>query len=177
MIWDTSIWRLGCSNHSKIRSAQKCYPCLRYVVSPMSPGRTLKKVEPRVGVEPTTCRFLHRYHVVGFTRFIPHHTLWFCMVFGWFCSEVVHNFFGWAKRLGLLLNKLQVQGDSHAIDEDDALIQKLLVRDFGVHELLDGGARTNEFDGFGSPFGAGREFVEDGKVEELEFHVWGNPVG
>jgi hypothetical protein len=25
---------------SKIRSAQKCYLCLRYVVSPMSPGRT-----------------------------------------------------------------------------------------------------------------------------------------
>src|SRR6266404_3030342 len=40
MIWDTSIWRLGCSNPSKIRSAQKCYPCLRYELSPMSPGRT-----------------------------------------------------------------------------------------------------------------------------------------
>src|SRR5580765_8956875 len=40
MIWDTSIWRLGCSNRSKIRSAQKCYLCPRYVVSPMSPGRT-----------------------------------------------------------------------------------------------------------------------------------------
>src|SRR6266571_2830921 len=40
MIWDTSIWRLGCSNRSKIRSAQKCYLCLRYVVSPMCPGRT-----------------------------------------------------------------------------------------------------------------------------------------
>ncbi len=76
-----------------------------------------------------------------------------------------------------LLNELQVQGDAHAIDEDDALIKKLLVRDFGVHELLDRGARTNEFDGFGSAFGAGREFVEDGKVEELEFHVRGNPVG
>jgi transposase InsO family protein len=25
MIWDISIWRLGCSNHSKTRSAQKCY--------------------------------------------------------------------------------------------------------------------------------------------------------
>src|SRR5215469_1367489 len=33
MIWGTSIWRRGCSNHSKIRSAQKCYPCLRYGVS------------------------------------------------------------------------------------------------------------------------------------------------
>src|SRR6266581_7821563 len=42
MIWDTSIWRLGCSNRSKIRSAQKCYLCLRYVVSPMCPGRTRK---------------------------------------------------------------------------------------------------------------------------------------
>src|SRR5882762_6619539 len=41
MIWDTSIWKLGCSNRSKIRSAQKCYLCLRYVVSPMCPGRTV----------------------------------------------------------------------------------------------------------------------------------------
>jgi hypothetical protein len=32
MIWDTSIWRLECSNRSKIRSAQKCYPCDRYVL-------------------------------------------------------------------------------------------------------------------------------------------------
>ena len=39
-IWDTSIWRLACWNPWKIRSAQKCYLCLRYVVSPMSPGRT-----------------------------------------------------------------------------------------------------------------------------------------
>jgi len=31
MIWDTSIWRSRCSNRSKIPSAQKCYPCLRYV--------------------------------------------------------------------------------------------------------------------------------------------------
>src|SRR6266478_8729095 len=48
MIWDTSIWRLGCSNHSKIRSAQKCYPCLRYELSPMSPGRTCKKWSGRM---------------------------------------------------------------------------------------------------------------------------------
>ncbi len=40
VIWDTLIWRLGCSNHSKIRSAQKCYLSLWYVVSPMCPGRT-----------------------------------------------------------------------------------------------------------------------------------------
>jgi putative transposase len=32
MIWGTSIWRRACWNRSKIRSAQKCYPCLRYVV-------------------------------------------------------------------------------------------------------------------------------------------------
>src|ERR1700685_1779004 len=43
MIWDTSIWRLGCSNRSKIRLAQKCYLCLRYAVSPMSPGWTESK--------------------------------------------------------------------------------------------------------------------------------------
>ena len=40
MIWDTSIWRRACWNRSKIRSAQKCYLCLRYVVSPRCPGRT-----------------------------------------------------------------------------------------------------------------------------------------
>jgi len=27
MIWGTSIWRLECSNRSKIRSVQKCHPC------------------------------------------------------------------------------------------------------------------------------------------------------
>src|SRR6266481_7640054 len=54
MIWDTSIWRLGCSNHSKIRSAQKCYPCLRYELSPMSPGRTSKEVVGAKGFEPST---------------------------------------------------------------------------------------------------------------------------
>jgi peptidase E len=37
---DTATWKHECSNRSEIGSAQKCYPCLRYVVSPMSPGRT-----------------------------------------------------------------------------------------------------------------------------------------
>src|SRR5208283_5815779 len=50
MIWDTSIWRLECSNRSKIPSAQKCYLCLRYVVSPMSPGRTPQVVGGREGI-------------------------------------------------------------------------------------------------------------------------------
>jgi len=36
MIWDTSIWRLECSNHSKTRSAQNCYLCSRYILLPMS---------------------------------------------------------------------------------------------------------------------------------------------
>ena len=39
-MWGTLIWRLKRSNHSKIRSAQKRYPCDRYVVLPMSPGWT-----------------------------------------------------------------------------------------------------------------------------------------
>jgi hypothetical protein len=41
MIWDTSILRPACWNRSTTRSAQKCYPCSRYVASPMSPGRTV----------------------------------------------------------------------------------------------------------------------------------------
>src|SRR5215472_4748106 len=54
MIWDTSIWRPGCSNPSKIRSAQKCYLCLRYEVLPMCPGRTLLKMVGLGGFEPPT---------------------------------------------------------------------------------------------------------------------------
>src|SRR3989440_9339901 len=44
MIWDTSIWRLACWNPWKIPSAQKCYPCSRYILLPMSPGRALKEL-------------------------------------------------------------------------------------------------------------------------------------
>jgi DNA polymerase-3 subunit beta len=53
----------------------------------------MRKIEVRLrlGVEPAICRFHRQYHVVGFTRFIPHHTLWFCVVLGEFCSEVVHK--------------------------------------------------------------------------------------
>jgi hypothetical protein len=51
MIWDTSIWRLGYSNRSKIRSSQKCYLCLRYVVSLMCPGRTCRESR-RLGKHP-----------------------------------------------------------------------------------------------------------------------------
>ena len=43
MIWGISILRLGFSSRWKIRSARKCYLCDRYVVLPMSPGRTLEK--------------------------------------------------------------------------------------------------------------------------------------
>ncbi len=53
---------------------------------------SLINMEPRVGVGPTTCRFLYQYHVVGFTRLSPHHVSRFSTVFGRFCSEVVHKF-------------------------------------------------------------------------------------
>src|SRR6202022_926826 len=54
MIWATSIWKLEYSNRSKIHSAQKCYLCLRYVVSPMCPGRTLGIMVGAKGFEPST---------------------------------------------------------------------------------------------------------------------------
>jgi hypothetical protein len=61
MIWDTSIWRRECSNRWKTRSAQKCYPCLRYDLSPMSPGWTLMELvaacnHPNLLVLPFTVR-------------------------------------------------------------------------------------------------------------------------
>jgi len=43
MIWDTSIWRLGCSDRSKI-PGPKVLSSDRYVVSPMSPGRTIDNI-------------------------------------------------------------------------------------------------------------------------------------
>ena len=57
MIWATSIWRRGCSNHSKIRSVRKCYLCSRYRVSPMCPvwtqglwsGRWESNPRPKLG--------------------------------------------------------------------------------------------------------------------------------
>ncbi len=42
MIWVTSIWRPKFWNRWKIPSAQKCYPCGRYILLPVCPGRTLK---------------------------------------------------------------------------------------------------------------------------------------
>ena len=39
-IWAASIRRCGVLNRSKTPSAQKCNPCLRYVLLPMCPGRT-----------------------------------------------------------------------------------------------------------------------------------------
>ena len=41
MIWGISIWRPQCWNRCKIPSVQKCYPCSRYILLPMSPGRTV----------------------------------------------------------------------------------------------------------------------------------------
>ena len=35
-----------------------------------------------------------------------------------------------------LFNELQVQGDAHAVDKHDALIEQLLVGDFRVDELF-----------------------------------------
>ena len=40
IIWDTSIWIRTRCHRLRIRSAQSCYLCDRYVVLPMCPGRT-----------------------------------------------------------------------------------------------------------------------------------------
>ena len=43
MISAISTWSRGPCRPSTIRSARDCHPCLRYVPSPMSPGRTPRK--------------------------------------------------------------------------------------------------------------------------------------
>jgi hypothetical protein len=58
--WDTSILILGYSSRWKTRSAQECYLCSRYVVLPMSPGRTQEKVARPGGLELPTFWFVAR---------------------------------------------------------------------------------------------------------------------
>ena len=50
----TSIWSRKPCNPSTTRSARGCHPCLRYDLSPMSPGRTMKNLERAKGFEPST---------------------------------------------------------------------------------------------------------------------------
>ena len=54
MIWDISTWNRGPCNHSTTRSARDCHLCLRYNLSPMSPGRTHFTMVPPTGFEPVT---------------------------------------------------------------------------------------------------------------------------
>src|ERR1700692_4321531 len=50
----TSIWRKKLCSLSTTLLAQKCNLCLRYDMSPMSPGRTPVKVARQEGFEPPT---------------------------------------------------------------------------------------------------------------------------
>jgi len=60
MIWGTYDLETRGSNRSKIPSAQKCYPCLRYVLSPMCPGRTHWILVGLGGLEPPTSPYQGR---------------------------------------------------------------------------------------------------------------------
>ena len=61
-----------CSNRSIIRSVQNCYLCLRYVLLPMSPERTLKQMVGERGFEPPTpwsrTRFYRLLNPIEFCR-------------------------------------------------------------------------------------------------------------
>src|SRR5258708_3151970 len=48
----TSIWRKKLCSLSTTLLAQKCNLCLRYDLSPMSPGRTFKEMARPAGLEP-----------------------------------------------------------------------------------------------------------------------------
>ncbi len=71
----------------------------------------------------------------------------------------------------VLLDQLQVESDAHAVDEDDALIKKLLIGDLGIHELTKSGARADEFDCFRSAFCPWSQLVQNRKVKELELQI------
>jgi hypothetical protein len=49
--------KIGRGSKEKGRPAQKCYLCLRYIVSLMSSGRTIENMVARDGVEPPTPAF------------------------------------------------------------------------------------------------------------------------
>src|SRR6184192_3906728 len=63
-----------------------------------------------------------------------------------------------------LFDQLQVEGNAHAVDEHDALVEQLLVGDFRIDEFLKLGARADELDGFGGFLGRRRKLVKHGKV-------------
>lgn len=68
-------------------------------------------------------------------------------------------------------DQLQVEGDAHAIDQDNALIQKLLIGDLGVYELAKSSTRADKFYGLGGPFGPRGQFVQNGKIKKLKFEI------
>jgi hypothetical protein len=67
--------------------------------------------------------------------------------------------------LSSLFHELKTQGDAHAIDKDDALIQKLLVRNVGVHESFESDSRADELDSFGFAFCIRRNLVQDREIK------------
>src|SRR2546429_7753004 len=75
-----------------------------------------------------------------------------------------------------LFDQLQVEGNAHAVDEHDALVEQLLVGDFRIDEFLKLGARADELDGFGGFLGRRRKLVKHGKVEQLELHIRRNAL-
>src|SRR6516165_9895754 len=76
-----------------------------------------------------------------------------------------------------LFNDLQVQSDADTINEDDALIEQLLIRDFSVNELLHRRPGADKLDCFGTLSRAGGQSTNHREIVQLEFHIRGNSPG
>src|SRR5262249_39256572 len=92
----TSIWRPESWNRWKTHSAQKCYPCDRYILLPMSPERTLIRMVAGVdlnhrplGYEGKSMRYARQRQAES-----PHKHLVFRAEFsaalGWFSTQFPH---------------------------------------------------------------------------------------
>ena len=72
-----------------------------------------------------------------------------------------------------LFHQLQIEGDAHAIDQDDALIDQLLVGDFRVHELPKKFQRADKLQRLRRGVRFGRQLVQQRYIQSLALRVSG----
>lgn len=64
-----------------------------------------------------------------------------------------------------LFDKLKGERDAHSVHQHDALIDQLLVGDFGIHELKKCGTRADKLHGFRCAFGTRSKLVQKRKIK------------
>src|SRR6266496_3420750 len=72
---------------------------------------------------------------------------------------------------GLLLHLLEVQGDPHTVDQNNALIDQLLVRNVRICKFPYSSDRTHELYRFGRVPSSSSQVIQNSDVETAKFCV------